>query len=159
MAEQTVKCRICKTEIDKDIAYKVGKNRYYCSEEEYLHRLEKKEKELLEAEEAKRKLNEIKDEIYNIICEIFGRKITNTSLFKELTELNETYTYDDIYLYIDDNFEILDKTMYEKDFDTEYLKIRYFFGIIKNNIFDYLNIKKDEIEEKQYIKSIEYDIP
>lgn len=159
MAVTLVTCRICKEKIDKDIAFKIGERRYCCSEEEYLHNLEEKEKELLEAQETKRKSNEIKDETFNIICELFERKITNSILFKELKELDETYTYENVYLYIHDNFDFLNRTINGKKFSSEYAKIRYFFAIIKNNIVDYLEIKKDEIEEQEYIKNIEYDIP
>ena len=159
MATTLVTCRICKTKIDRDIAYKVGKNRYFCSEEEYIQDLERKEKAFLEEQERKEKLQKIKDDVYDMICVLLGRKTTNTMLFKELAELNEIYTYDNVYTYIYDNFELLEKTMDEKTFSSEYGEIRYLFSIIKNNINDYLTIKKDEIEENEYIKYVEYDIP
>ena len=69
------KCKYCGKSIDTNSAYKivVGKtNRYYCNEEEYniIH-----------------KAQQIKDDTYNLIYEIFGRKITNTILYKEINEL------------------------------------------------------------------------
>ena len=71
------KCKYCGKSIDTNSAYKivVGKtNRYYCNEEEYniIH-----------------KAQQIKDDTYNLIYEIFGRKITNTILYKEINELSD----------------------------------------------------------------------
>lgn len=155
MANKLVTCRICKTKIDKELAFKVGTNRYYCSEEEYLHKLEEEDK----AKKKQNKKKQIKDDTINLIYKLFGYEVTNTALFKELKELDKLYTYANVYSYIQDNFNELEQTIDSKTFSHEFGKIRYFTTIIKNNIVDYLKIKKDEIEEKEYIKNIEYDIP
>ena len=78
------KCKYCGKSIDTNSAYKivVGKtNRYYCNEEEYniIH-----------------KAQQIKDDTYNLIYEIFGRKITNTILYKEINELSDIYSFEKI---------------------------------------------------------------
>ena len=63
------KCKYCGKSIDTDNAFKVivGKtNRYYCDENEYniIH-----------------KTQQIKDDTFNLIYDIFGRKVTNTILY------------------------------------------------------------------------------
>ena len=135
-----VKCRICNKKSDRTEAYKVvvnGKNQYYCNKSEY--------------EEWKLK-QEIKDNTYNLIYDIFGRKITNTILFKEVGELSSIYTYEKIFAYLTENKNYLSRVM-EKDFTSEYAQIRYFTAILKNSLSDFTYVKE------QKIKEIEIDIP
>ena len=76
------KCRYCGKSIDTNNAYKIvlGKtNRYYCNEEEY---------------NIINKAQQIKEDTYNLIYEIFGRKITNTILYKEINELSSVYSFE-----------------------------------------------------------------
>lgn len=158
MANTLVTCRACKTKIDRDLAFKVGERSYYCSEKEYLsHLKDKKENKKKDTKSNKPKKKTRKD-VLNLVFELFGYEVTNSALSNELRALSKIYTYDGVYTYIHGNFKFLDKTINGRDFDKEYGKIRYFSAIIKNNIVDYLNIKKDEIEE-EYVKDIEYDIP
>ena len=75
------KCKYCGKSIDTKVAYKVaiGKvNRYFCNEEEYniLHEMQR-----------------VKDDTYNLVYEIFGRKATNTILYKEMNEVSLVYAY------------------------------------------------------------------
>ena len=68
-----VKCRYCDNKIDRKDAFKVvvdGKNIYYCNEAEYLTVLHDRK---------------IRDDTYECINEIFGYKVINTALFKELS--------------------------------------------------------------------------
>ena len=80
------KCKYCGKSIDTNSAYKivVGKtNRYYCNEEEYniIH-----------------KAQQVKDDTFNLVYDIFGRKVTNTILYKEINELSTIYEYEKIHI-------------------------------------------------------------
>lgn len=150
-----VTCRICKTQIDKNLAFKYGDKQYCCSEEEYLQKLEFDRI----SKENQEKSKEARKNTIDIINKIFEYEITNSLLFKELKELSDVYTYDNIYSYINDNFDLLKRTLDSKKFSSEHGKIKYFTTIIRNNIVDYLTISKDEKEEKEYIKYVEYDVP
>ena len=73
---------------------------------------------------------EIKDNTYNLINEIFGRKVTNTALFKEINTLLETHTYEEILSYLQDNEDYLRKNT-ENSFwlvNTNKL-VRYYQGV------------------------------
>lgn len=136
-----VKCKCHGIKIERDTAYKVvvnGVNHYYCSKAEYDKIIDSRN---------------LKDEVFKRIFEIFGRKVTNTALYKEMAELDETYTYEKIKAYIDDNFEYLQKVM-SKGFTSEYAKIRYLMAIFKNTLADYTQNTKKEI-----IPNIEVEIP
>ncbi|EXG87724.1 hypothetical protein K413DRAFT_4622 [Clostridium sp. ASBs410] len=135
-----VKCRICGNKIDRDTAYKVRNknvNEYYCNQEEYLGKLEK---------------IKIKDDTYEEIFNIFGRKVTNTTLFKEISELESVYGYEKTYQYLCENEKYLSNVL-NKDFKSEYAQIRYFSTILKNSLADF------KIESKQPEKRIEIDMP
>lgn len=135
-----VKCRLCGTKVDKKEAFKVvvgGKNTYYCNEFEYQKVLHERE---------------VKDNTYECINQIFGYKVLNSALFKEINLLLEVYSYEHILAYLMDNKEYLTRVL-EKDFTSEYAKIRYFAAILKNNIADF------KMEEPEESKKIEIDMP
>jgi len=130
------KCKYCGKNIDTNNAYKiiVGKtNRYYCNEEEYniIH-----------------KAQQIKDDTYNLIYKIFGRKITNTILYKEVNELSGIYSYEKIEAYLSQNIEYLSNLMQNKSFQSEYAQIRYFAAILKNNLSDFKYEKKEKTSKE-----------
>ena len=136
------KCKYCGKSIDTNSAYKivVGKtNRYYCNEEEYniVH-----------------KAQQIKDDTYNLIYEIFGRKITNTILQKEINELYDIYSFEKIEAYLSQNTEYLSNLMQNKSFQSEYAQIRYFAAILKNSLSDFKYEKKEKINI-----AVEIDMP
>lgn len=136
------KCKYCGKSIDTNNAYKivVGKtNRYYCNEEEYniLH-----------------KAKQIKDDTFYLIYEIFGRKITNTILYKEVNELSSVYSFEKIETYLSINKEYLSNLMQNKTFQSEYAQIRYFSAILKNSLTDFKYEKNEKIN-----KNIEIDMP
>lgn len=136
------KCRYCGKSIDTNNAYKIvlGKtNRYYCNEEEYniIH-----------------KAQQIKENTYNLIYEIFGRKITNTILYKEINELSSVYSFEKIEAYLSKNKEYLSNIMQNKTFQNEYAQIRYFSAILKNSLTDFKYEKNEKIN-----KNIEIDMP
>lgn len=136
-----VKCKICGNKIDRKCAFKVivnEKNNYYCTEEEYNEWKSNKD---------------IKDSIYEVIFNIFGHKTINTILYKEINEIGNLYGYKNILNYINDNKNYLYSVM-QKEFKSEYAKIRYFSAILKNNISDYTKKLPPEV-----IKKVEADIP
>lgn len=135
-----VKCRQCGTKIDRNDAFKVvvgGKNTYYCNENEYQKIMHDKI---------------IKNNTYECINQIFGYKVLNSALFKEINLLLSVYSYEHILAYLTENKEYITRVL-EKDFTSEYAKIRYFSAILKNNIADF------KMEEHEESKKIEIDMP
>ena len=136
------KCKYCGKSIDTDNAFKVivGKtNRYYCNENEYniIH-----------------KTQQVKDDTFNLVHDIFGRKVTNTILYKEINELSIIYEYEKIGAYLNENKNYLTNLMQNKSFQSEYAQIRYFAAILKNSLADFHYEKKEKIN-----KEVEVDIP
>ena len=153
MATNLVICKICKEKIDRDLAFKVGTRSYYCNKSEYLSYLNNKKSK----NKSKKKT---KQETMELIFEVFEYEVTNTLLSNELRELAKLYTYDNIYSYIQENFEHLNKSLHPTtfEFNGERGKIKYFLAIIKNHIVDYLNNKKIEKENTEYLnEEINYD--
>lgn len=137
-----VKCRYCGIKLDRQKAFKVvvgGKNTYYCNKIEY-------EKVVY--------TKKLKDATYDCINEIFGYKVLNSALFKEINILLEVYPYERILGYLTENKGFLSNVL-NKDFNSEYAKIRYFSTIIKNSIVDF-KIKQTKSE---YPKEVEMDMP
>lgn len=135
-----VKCRICGTKIDRNLAYKVvnnGKNEYYCNEKEY---------------KCKLKQAEAKDNVLKKINEIFGYEVINSAIFKEINAIAGKHSYEKIHSYLCDSQAMLERSL-NKTFSSEYGKIRYFSTIINNNIVDYV-----EIDDEPYITDIEYEV-
>lgn len=129
-----VKCRACQQKIDRDTAFRLvvkGRNHYYCSKQEYDNIQYQKE---------------LKSNTYLKIYDIFGRKVTNTILFKEINELVEVYGYEKIYGYLSENHKYLSNVM-SKQFNNEYAQIRYFSAILKNSLADFKLVKQEEKRE------------
>ena len=144
MAAQ-VKCQICGAKLDREIAFKVttGKvNKYYCTEQEYMHKVRK---------DALAKA--VKDDTYEKINDLFGRIVTNTALFSSISSLASIYSYEKIRSYLQDNKEMLEKSL-NKSFQSEYAKIRYFCAILSNNLADYIPAEEEEV----YITDNEYEL-
>ena len=139
---RTVKCRKCGAMIEQKNSFKVvvGKvNTYYCNEAEY--------NSILEARKNK-------DNTYECINNIFGYKVTNTALFKEINALVENYDYETILSYLQEHFDYLYEVM-QRDFDKEYGKIIYFSAILNNNLADY---KKQIRVKYEPVKTIEVEV-
>ena len=127
-----VKCKCHGIKIERDTAYKVtinGKNQYYCNEQEYINIQNNKK---------------IKDDTYNAINNVFGYKVVNTAIFKEVNELLEVTDYQTITSLIISKFQYLSNIL-GKDFNNEYAKIRYFTAIIKNGLKDFKIQNKEEV--------------
>lgn len=129
-----VKCKCHSEKIDRDTAFKViinNKNEYYCTEKDYLKIKQEKEN---------------RKNLFDNINNLFGYIVTNTILYKEISELSKIYPYAKINSYINDNSQMLEKYM-SKSFNNEYGKIKYFTTIIKNNIKDYVVSKPKNIKQ------------
>ena len=121
-----VKCAACGEAIDKKIAMGIpaGKRtKYYCPEHVGM--------------------KSPKEEMYDMVFEIFGRKVLNTVLYKELDEIAKVHTYQKMTEYMKENKEYLEKCIY-KEFVNEYAQIRYFAAILKNSLTDFV-VKKPEV--------------
>ena len=65
------------------------------------------------------------------INEIFGYKVINTALFKELSFILGSYSYDRILAYLEENKDYMTSVIQQRDYSSEYAKIRYFSAMIK----------------------------
>lgn len=81
------------------------------------------------------------------VNDIFGYKVTNSALFKEINALLDSYSYNDVFGYLSENFDYISQCL-EKNFSSEYARIRYFAAIVKNNIKDYVDNKPTGVIEK-----------
>lgn len=135
---RTVKCKGCGKQISQTDAYKHihttsgGKtqNHYYCSLEEY---------ETIERDKELYRLCQYSTD------EILGRAITNNVRNKELMELHEQYSWEEIYRCIKEKAkDIKDLISYNK-IEGDYNQIRYMMQVIKNCIYDFVreDTKKD----------------
>lgn len=127
-----VNCKCHGKKIDRETAYKVTsnqKNFYYCSENDY-RKMQTLQKE--------------KNLLFECVNLIFGYKVINSALFKEIAEIEKSYNHKLIREYMQANKDYLSKVM-QKDFVSEYAKIRYFSAIIKNSISDYAKAQKKKV--------------
>lgn len=133
---RTVKCYICKKEINKEDAYvwtytsQSGKEykKYCCSLEE---------KENMERDK------ELYREIQYISDEILGHPIVNNARNKKIKELQEAgYTNEQIFRCFKEYKDEIIKYLELSGIDKEYNKIAYIFTIIGNKIEDFS--KEDE---------------
>lgn len=76
----------------------------------------------------------------------------NSALFKEINLLLDVYSYEYILAYLTENKEYITKIL-EKDFVSEYAKIRYFAAILKNNLADF------RMKEPEKPRKVEVDMP
>ena len=136
------KCKICGTQLDTKTAYKVtdksGKNKYYCSSEEF------------EAEEVrKKKAAEDKDRVYRLICDIMGeQEIINTILFKEWQVWLKVADNAKIGDYLEENRDYLSSVIARLQ-SSEFARIRYLSTIIRDRIKGFVPKPKIEHHEKE----------
>jgi len=127
-----VYCKCHGKKIERANAFKVvlnGKNQYYCNEQEYINIQNNKK---------------IKDNTYNLINDVFGYKVINTAIYKEINELLLITDYKTICDFIIAKSQYLSNVL-NKDFNSEYAKIRYFATIIKNGLKDFKTENKEEV--------------
>ena len=142
-----VKCRCCGNKIDRKEAYKVvvgGQNAYYCNEREYLQK-------------NKNKID--KNKTYNLINQIFGYEVKNSIIYKEINDIRKDFSYENISLYLESEFDYLHGVMCEKDFQSEYGKIRYFSAILKNNLPGFIHDYETRLMKETVRTEVEIDMP
>ena len=147
-----VTCRYCKSKIEKKDALQIpGEkyNTYYCNQECYSKaNAEKKAKEIerlakkQEKEENKQKRI---DPVYEEIADIFGYRIANSALFKEMKLWRGICDDTKILAYLQENRDRIKSAM-ERASSSEYARIRYVSAILKNSLADY-NVKNIEAEK------------
>ena len=141
---RNVKCCICKKEIKKDDAYmftytsQSGKEyrKYCCSLEE---------KENMEREK------ELYREIQYLTDDILGRPITNNTRNKELKELHESYSWEQILRCIRAKSDDIKKLIEYNDIQSDYQQIRYMMQVIKNSIYDFSKEDERANQWEQYV--------
>lgn len=146
-----VTCQICKSKIERDIAYKrvVGKaNKYYCSEQEWQ-----------QEEDKKKKAAEDKDRVYRLVCDILGeQEIINTILFKEWQVWLKVADNEKIGNYLEENRDYLSSVIARLN-SSEFARIRYLSAIIKDKIKGFVP-KVEAVEKpKVIIDETIYDTP
>ena len=139
-----VKCRYCGERVEKEDAYKdPNKNSYYCSEEHYLATMKKREDFQKEKEEKKQ--NKI-DPVYEEVADIFGYRIQNSQLFKEMKLWRSICNDEKIFAYLQEHKDYI-KSKLEKLNSSEYARIRYVSAILKNSLKDYAATVRVEPEK------------
>lgn len=139
-----VKCRYCGERVEKEDAYKdPNKNSYYCSEEHYLATMKKREDFQKEKEEKKQ--NKI-DPVYEEVADIFGYRIQNSQLFKEMKLWRSICNDEKILAYLQEHKDYI-KSKLEKINSSEYARIRYVSAILKNSLKDYVATVRVEPEK------------
>lgn len=136
-----MKCYFCKKEIKKEDAYmwihttKSGKEyrRYCCN--------------LEEKEQHERDLELYKKCQYETDF-ILGRPITNNARNKELQELHEQYSWEQIYRCIKFKANDIKQMIEYNDIKGDYQQIRYMMQVIKNVIYDF---SRDDERNNQWI--------
>lgn len=116
------KCTHCKKELTTDIAYKVninGRNKYYCTEEEY---------KTIQSE-----IND-KNKCLETISTILNIPFVPPMMLREINDLTKFYSYIVINRTFKDNEKNIRWFIENRDSGSEYGKIKYIMTIIKNNI-------------------------
>lgn len=143
------KCKICGAELDTTTAYKItdknGKNKYFCSQSEF------------EAEEERKKrVQEDKDRVYRLVCDIMGEKeIISTALFKEWQVWNKVADNAKIAKYLEENKDYLTSVIARLG-SSEYARIRYLSAIIRDKIKVFVP-KKAEVAPPKIVVEEHYE--
>ena len=139
-----VKCRYCGERVEKEDAYKdPNKNSYYCSEEHYLATMKNREDLQKEKEE---KIQKKIDPVYEEVADIFGYRIQNSQLFKEMKLWRSICNDEKILAYLQEHKDYI-KSKLEKLNSSEYARIRYVSAILKNSLKDYAATVRVEPEK------------
>ena len=139
-----VKCRYCGERVEKEDAYKdPNKNSYYCSEEHYLATM--KNREDLQKEKEEKRQKKI-DPVYEEVADIFGYRIQNSQLFKEMKLWRSICNDEKILAYLQEHKDYI-KSKLEKLNSSEYARIRYVSAILKNSLKDYAATVRVEPEK------------
>ena len=145
-----VKCKACGKQISQVDAYKhvhttsSGKtqNHYYCSQEEF---------ETAERDKELYRLCQYSTD------EILGRPITNNARHKELMQLHEQYSWEEIYRCIKAKAEDIKNLIAYNKIEGDYQQIRYCMQVIKNTIYDFTreDAKKNDWSQCKTVEELE----
>lgn len=140
-----VKCRGCGNKVERNEAFKIvvkDKNHYYCNAVEFEQINIEKESRL---------------KVIDLVFEIIG-ETTNTSVFKELTDISKIHGYKKMLSYMESNMDYINKAMLTCAGSKEYGRIRYLMAIIKNELGDYVETidKEDEVVEVDFVENVVY---
>ena len=139
-----VNCRDINEKRPKEECYKAPDGKYYSSEQGYL-----------DVQFSKKKWNECLDVLSKIFGYYDGMKFP-TTIPKRLKQLN-TYGYDVVLETIYRNAKPITWAIKRKDFNTEYQRIAYVFGIIEHDILSVYQKKQNAIEASKNMESKEID--
>lgn len=137
-----VKCRLCGKKIEKEIAFCApngGGRFYYCNEDEFKAKEKEKVKKIEDKEEAKKnkpKKEPKIDPVYEEIANIFGYRIQNSALFKEMKLWRNICNDEKILAYLQENRDYIKKSLSRLN-SNEYARIRYVSAILKNSLHDF----------------------
>lgn len=142
MARRVV-CQICKAEGTNETFFRVqddnGRNKYYCSQEEY-------ENYIREQEERKRLLEYIALEI----LEYEDGQIVPPVMVKRINKLHEFYPYEVIHETFSRNKDSIHYWIKVKKFTNEYGMVAYVMAIIEGSINDvYKDWKFKKLQEQK----------
>ncbi len=140
-----VKCRCCGNKVERNEAFKIvvkDKNHYYCNAIEFEQINIEKESRL---------------KVIDLVFEIIG-ETTNTSVFKELTDISKVHGYQKMLSYMESNMDYLNKAMVTCSGSKEYGRIRYLMAIIKNELGDFVETitKEDDVVEVDFVENVVY---
>lgn len=152
-----VKCRICGKYGTNDTFYRVveknGKNKYYCSQEEYENHINEQNKR-----------SNLIEYVHSEILMLEEGQIVNPIMIKKLNELHGFYDWEVIHKTFEKCKETIHYWMENKNFTSEYGMISYIMKIIEshiNDVYDEWKFKKDQetkVENKKIDVSILNDI-
>lgn len=139
-----VACKICKTKIERDQAFRVvtnNRNNYYCNPEEFSKWNEEKEN---------------RSKSIDLSFQIIG-KTTNTVLMKELNEIGKIHGFTKLYKYLETSLYDLTKIM-GKINNEEYGRIRYFTTVVRNEIGKFKELKEEsnEVYNQDIVEVVSY---
>lgn len=141
-----VKCRYCGILKEKKESYQdpMKKGFYYCDESHYsahIKAAEDKKRKLEEKAEASRQKKF--DPVYEEIADIFGYRIENAALFREIKLWKGICNNEKILAYLQENKGYL-KSRLERLDGKEYSRIMYISAVLKNNLADFATTIREE---------------
>ncbi len=140
MSKRKCKCKICKSELLVDEAYKItnvkGKNEYYCSEKEYNDFLQEKRDRV---------------RCVNLLCELLKVPYAPSYMSKKLNIIGGHYDWAVVYKTIDFVKDRITFAIENKEFANDSRMINYIFAIIENNI---MMVYKKHTEEQKQLKKL-----
>lgn len=140
------KCFLCKKEGSTDTFYKVtddkGKNKYFCSQDEYENDVKQKQKR-----------KQLLEYVAVEVLEYEEGQIVPPVIVKRIGELNKFYDFDVIMETFKQNKETIQYWIKNKNFTNEYGMSSYLMKIIEGNINDVYNKYKHKLKQEHKQKN------